>query len=280
MLRLCTFFQNRFPSICSAGGKSAILTLLPNGCRPKSENLSLRSWNSWRIEKQILTPKFFPRKCPLARRVQFWKDCLRKFSEKWSWINQDTIKKNKTCTFSKKILTGKSSLDTQEQFRQLWRSFPAGIQEIFQSKSGIGRTILILCRKEISSNHSSRYVECRIDKTDKIAFFECSKMHRSKSVNEKKMVSVKKRTLFLQNVSVNTWIAIFFKLAKSCRKTCEQDLLQIRTWEKSTFSKSSFFRNHAHLYNRNECLEHLEKTFLPIIRKKLLHKPEKDMIFP
>ena len=81
------------------------------------------------------------------------------------------------------------------------------------------------------------------------------------------MVSVKKRTLFFQNVSVNTWIAIFFKLAKGCRKTSEQDLLQIRTWEKSTFSKSSFFRNHAHLYNRNECLEHLEKTFLPIIRK-------------
>ena len=77
------FFKTIVPSICSAGGKSAILTVLPNICRHNSGI-------GWWIEKQILTIKVLPRKEPPARRVQFCKPCLRNLSQRWSWINRDT----------------------------------------------------------------------------------------------------------------------------------------------------------------------------------------------
>ena len=86
--------------------------------------------------KKNLTPIVFPRKDPLAPRVQFCKPCLRKFSRKWSWIFQNTKRTNRICTIFTKKIAGKRSLDTQEQYRQLWQSFPAGIQEIFHSKFG------------------------------------------------------------------------------------------------------------------------------------------------
>ena len=235
---LIHFFKTKFPSFCSAGGKSALLTRLPHSFCHKTEKFSLKSRNGWRIEKNLI-PVVFPRKDPLAARVQFCKPCLRNFCRKWSWINQNTKRTNKICTLLTKK-TGKRSLDTQERFRQLWQSFPAGIQEFFHSKSRNGRTILILCRKEISSNRSSGYVDCRIDKTDKIVFVDCSKLHRLKSVKEKIWYRSKKR-LFLQNVSVDTWIAIFSKLAKSCRKTFKQHMLQIRIWEKINNFKKQFF---------------------------------------
>ena len=44
----------------------------------------------------------FPRKDPLARRVQFCKPCLRKFSRKWSWISQNTKGQKKFAQFSQK----------------------------------------------------------------------------------------------------------------------------------------------------------------------------------
>ena len=78
----------------------------------------------------------------------------------------------------------------------------------------------------------------------------------------KNLLSVNKRTLFLQNVSVDTSIAIFSKLAKSCRKIFKQGLLQIRTWEKiNIFKKAVFSRNHAALDNWNAVLNIVPKRF-------------------
>ena len=177
------FFKTKFTSFCSAAEKvhfwqrcRTVFAIKPKNFRSNPEMVDEL--------KKNLTPVVFPRKDPLAPKVQFCKPCLRKFSRKWSWINQNTKRTNEICTlFTKK--TGKRSLDTQEPFRQLWQSFSAGFQEIFHSKSRNSRTILILCRKDVSSNRSSGYVECRIDKTDKIVFVDCSRLHRSKSVNEK-----------------------------------------------------------------------------------------------
>ena len=144
----------------------------------------------------------------------------------------------------------------------MWRSFPAATGEIFHSKSGNGRTILSLCGKENSSNRSSGYVEGRIDKTDKIVFFGCSKMHHWESVNEKNIVLIKGRTFFVQNVSVDTWIAILSKLSESCHKTFIQELLQIRIWEKiNNFSKAMFFQEWCTSGQMNCGFEHLTKTF-------------------
>ena len=168
--------------------------------------------------KKNLTPKGFLRKDPLARRVQFCKPCRRKISQKGSWINQNT-----------------------KRTRKMSRRF-------YHSKSGNARTILILCGKENSSNRSSGYVECCIDKMDKIVFFGCSKMHHWESVNEKNIVLIKGRTFFVQNVSVDTWISILSKLSESYHKTFIQDLLQIRTWEKNQrISRSNVFSRIMHL---------------------------------
>ena len=87
----------------------------------------------------------------------------------------------------------------------------------------------------------------------------------------KNLVSVKKRTLFLQSVSVDTWIALFSKLAKSCRKTFEQDLLQVQFGEKNNIFKKEravSSRNHAPLDNWNAVL-----NILPNVSTKY---PEKN----
>ena len=73
------------------------------------------------------------------------------------------------------------------------------------------------------------------------SFLWMFKIESVKVCKRKNLVSVKKRTLFLQNVSVDTWIAIFSKLAKSCRKTFKQHMLQIRIWEKINNFKKQFF---------------------------------------
>ena len=147
--KVYAFFQNNFSLILFRWRENALLTILPHSFRHKTEKFSLKAGNGWRIEKRNLTPKVLPRKDPLTRRVQFCKPCLRKFSQKWSWINQDTKRTKKICTiFRTENFTGIRSLDTQEEFRQMWRSFPARIQDNFQSKSGNCRTILIFCRKK------------------------------------------------------------------------------------------------------------------------------------
>ena len=170
--------------------------------------------------------------------------------------------------------TGKNIFNNCDKlFRQEFRRF-------FIQKSRNGRTILILCRKEFSSNRCSWYVECRIDKTDETVSFECSQSHRLKSVNEKNLVSVKKRTLFLQNVSADTWIAIFSELAKNCRKTFKQDLFEIRIWEKiNIFKKAVFSRNHAPLDNLNAVLTILPKRFYQIYGRNFCINREKTWFF-
>ena len=119
-------------------------------------------------------------------------------------------------------------------FRHAFKSF-------FHSKSKNGRTILILWRKEISSNRSSGYVECRIDKTDKIVFVDCSKLHRSKSVNEKIWYWSKKEHYFFRKF---LWtLALQFSLswrkdaAKLSNKICSRSEFE----KKPKFSKKQFF---------------------------------------
>ena len=76
------------------------------------------------------------------------------------------------------------------------------------------------------------------------------------------MVLIKKRTFCVQNVSVDTWIAIFSKLSKNCHKTFKQDLLQTRIWEKiSKFPKAVFVKNYAPLDNWIAVLNILQKRF-------------------
>ena len=104
-------------------------------------------------------------------------------------------------------------------------------------------------------------------------------MHQWESVNEKKIVLIKKRIFSVQNVSVDTWIAILSKLSESCHKTFIQDLLQIRIWEKANkLPKAMFFQESCTSGQLNCGFEHLTKTFLPIFRNKLLQKPKKNMI--
>ena len=137
--------------------------------------------------------------------------------------------------------TGKRSLDTQEQFRQLWQTFPAGIQEIFHSKSRNGRTILILCRKEISCNRCSGSVECRFDKTDETVSFECSQSHRLKSVNDKIWCRSKKEhyfiRMFLWTIGLQFSLSCRKVAAKLSNKICSRSEFE----KKSTFSKKQFF---------------------------------------
>ena len=172
--------------------------------------------------------KSFSSKRLLTRRVR---NLAEKNSAKNGAESIKIQKDKKNFPIFKKYFTCKRSLDTQLQFRQLWLSFPARSQEVFQLKSGNGRTILIFCKKEASSNRSSGYVEWRIEKTEK-KFSGKFENSRSKSLSWKKTVSNKKRTFFVQNVSVNTYIAIFSKLWKNCHKAFKQDLLQTRIWEK------------------------------------------------
>ena len=74
------------------------------------------------------------------------------------------------------------------------------------------------------------------------------KMHQWESVNEKNIVLIEKRTFYVQNVSVDTWISILSKLSESYHKTFIQDLLQIRTWEKNQrISRSNVFSRIMHL---------------------------------
>ena len=94
------------------------------------------------------------------------------------------------------------------------------------------------------------------------------------------MVSVKKRTLFLQIVPVDTWIAFFCKLAKSCRKTFKQHLLQIQIGEKINFlEKAVFSRNHAPLDNWNAVLNILPKRFYQIPGRNFSNNREKTRFF-
>ena len=94
------------------------------------------------------------------------------------------------------------------------------------------------------------------------------------------MVLIKKRTLFVQNVCVDTWIAIFSKLSKNCHQTFKQDLLQTRIWEKiNKFPKAVCSQELWTSGLLNCSFEDLTKMFLPIFRNKHLHKPETNMIF-
>ena len=91
------FFKTKISSICFAGVKSALSTWLAHSYRQKTESLSVKSGNGWRIERKILKPNIFPRKDCLAHRVQFCKPCRTKISQNWSWINQNT-KNTQKCT--------------------------------------------------------------------------------------------------------------------------------------------------------------------------------------
>ena len=96
----------------------------------------------------------------------------------------------------------------------------------------------------------------------------------------KNLVLVKQRTLFLQKVSVDTCLAIFSKLAKRCRKTFKQDMLQIRIWEKTKiFKKAVFSRNHAPLDNWNAVLNILQKRFYQISGRNFCINREKTWFF-
>ena len=96
----------------------------------------------------------------------------------------------------------------------------------------------------------------------------------------KNLVLVKKRTLFLQKVSVDTCLAIFSKLAKRCRKTFKQDMLQIPIWEKTNiFKKAVFSRNHAPLDNWNAVLNILPKRFYQIFGRNSCINREKTWFF-
>ena len=96
----------------------------------------------------------------------------------------------------------------------------------------------------------------------------------------KNLVSFKKRTLFLQNISVDTWIAIFSKLAKRCRKTFKQDLLQIRIREIINISeKAVFFSNQAPPDNWNAVLNILPKCFYKTSGRNFCINREKTPIF-
>ena len=113
LLKMIHFFKTNFPSFCSTGGKSALLTELPHSFRHETEKCLLKSGNGWIIGKKSNT-SVFPQKDPLARRVQFFKPCTRKISRKWNWINQNRKKTNKFAQFSQEKITGKRSLDTGE----------------------------------------------------------------------------------------------------------------------------------------------------------------------
>ena len=96
----------------------------------------------------------------------------------------------------------------------------------------------------------------------------------------KNLVSVKKRTLFLQIVSVDTWIVIISELSKSCRKTFKQEMLQIRNWEKiNIFKKAAFSRNYAPLDNWNAVLNILPKRFYQISGRNFCINREKTWFF-
>ena len=96
----------------------------------------------------------------------------------------------------------------------------------------------------------------------------------------KNLVSVKKKTLFLQEVSVETCIAIFFKLAKICPKIFKQDMVQIRIWEKiNIFKKAVFPRNYAPLDNWNAVLSILPKRFCQISGRNFCIDREKTWCF-
>ena len=108
-------------------------------------------------------------------------------------------------------------------------------------------------------------------------------MFKSASVKvskRKKLASVKKRTIFLQNVSVDTWIVMISKLSKSCRKTFKQHMLQIRIWEKiNIFKKAVFSRNHAPLVNWKAVLNILPKHFYQISGRNFCINREKTWFF-
>ena len=56
-------------------------------------------------------------------------------------------------------------------------------------------------------------------------------------------------------------------------------LIHVRFWKKINCSKSSFFQESCSSGQQKCSLEHLARTFPPIMRKKLLHRPKNDMIF-
>ena len=180
--------------------------------------------------------------------------------------------------FHKKI-AGKRSLDTQEQFWQLWQNFRTGIQEIFHSKSRNDRTILILGRKEISSNRSSGYVECRSDKTDEIVFFECPKLHRSKSVNEKIWYRSKREHYFFRMFLWTLGLQFLQAGEKLPQKFQARFAPDPNLRKNQLFQKSSFFQESCSSGQMKCSFEHLAKTFLPNFWKKFQHSPGKDIIF-
>ena len=137
------FFKTKFPSFCSAGGKSALLTRLPHSLRHKNGKVFAQTRKRLKKWKKNLTPIVFPRKDLLARRVQFCKPCLRKFSRKWSWINQNTKMTNKICTiFTKKKLqenvawTRKNNFDICDKvFRQELKRFFIQSPEVWNNSN-------------------------------------------------------------------------------------------------------------------------------------------------
>ena len=105
-------------------------------------------------------------------------------------------------------------------------------------------------------------------------------MHQWKSVNKKKMVLIKKRTFFVQNVSVDTWIAILSKLSKNCHKTFKQELLQTRIWEKITkFPKAIFLKIYVPLDNWIVVLNILQKRFCQFSGINISINPKRKWFF-
>ena len=152
-------------------------------------------------------------------------------------LSQSKYKKDKKIwTIFKKNCFSNCRLDTQVQYRQLCRCFPARSQETFHSKSGTGTTIPSFWKKEISSSRSSVCVECSSDKTDKIILPESSKMPRSKSSNQQKKFSVKKETFFFKMfLQTGRFVE---NSAKLSRKFCSRS----SCGKKEFFSRSNFFQ--------------------------------------
>ena len=96
------------------------------------------------------------------------------------------------------------------------------------------------------------------------------------------MVLIKKRTFFVQNVSVDTWIAFCLSCQKVATKPSYKICSRSEFEKKSTISqKQCFFKNHTPpTSGQLNCgFEHLTKPFLSIFRNKLLHRPEKTWFF-
>ena len=177
-------------------------------------------------------------------------------------LSQPKYKKDKKiCTIFKKNCFSICRLDTQVQYRQLCRYFPARSQETFHSKSGTGITIPSFWKKEISSSRSSVYVECSSDKTDKIILPESSKMTGSKSSNQQKIFLSKRNFFFKTFLQTGRFVENF-------RKTMKKILLRVQL-RKNFFFQKHFFQETRSSGQLKCSFEHLAKTFLPNVRRKV-----------